>query len=961
MKLFIQKLWILMAMVWVSISASAYDFEVDGVRYNIISHIDLTVETTESPEVFLNNTDTIYIPNEIIYNNRTLKVIRIGENSFHGSDISSIFMGDSISSIGSMAFIDCKNLLSVVASNIQVIGDQAFENCVSLNTVSFGANIVEIGTKAFRSCESLKEFGEIYNIKRIKEYAFSKSGIAKLTLSPYMELGSFAFEGCKDLYSIDFQCSTPFLPKGLFKDCINLSNLLNFTAPETLSESIFYNCSNLYVGNIISSSNLKRIEANALSNCLFPSEISIAPNINYIGDNAFNGFSGDLILDDSYRELQITENTFNGMNIFNIYLGRNISTWDFHFPSTLLTLKIGSNLTSIAPPKYTKYGSKMGGTPFINCKDLHTIEIMPSSIPLNFSGGGELLREEYSREERYTHKYDYYTKYYSSLFSACPIKKLWINRPIDFEYEVRYTIDDGKYHDIYVSRFDGPFIGLSEIEYLDVDFNGFYYVSIGETLKNLSIGLNVDNIPDMSCCDLSIINVISDFPQQATSFSSKTYIDGILNIPSGSEKVYREAPVWQNFWNIIEDKSIFEYEGLMFQIISENELQLIPRYNRYEGNVVIPSLVEYGGFKYSVTTIADRCFKNCTQLEGVNIPSSVIFIRKDCFEGCTSLKKLVLMDSDQSILIPSGNEVVSEKDLVTTIDGKSVYYDMAIYEGCFNGLPIESLYLGRNLSSQDPFIITEGGRYGEVANTKYYDVVIYEEPFSKLPRLESLTIGEGVRTLGSSVREIEEVGLLLHTGSFERCDSIKNIFVDAAIPPIGAVFSDSVYSGASLIVPENTETLYKEAEGWKEFENIFGGTEPVLVEDIILNENELSLEIGDTFQLTAEVLPEDATDQTIIWESSSPDSVIVDETGLLTALSAGSATIIARSADGNCEASCLVTVTVEENSVEIISQYSIYTVYNLQGIRILESNDVEDVKQLPSGVYIINGKKVIIK
>lgn len=305
-----------MAMLWLSISGSAYDFEVDGLRYNIISHTDLTVETTESPEAFLNNTETIHVPSEVTYNNRNLRVIRIGDNSFRGSNITSIIIGDSVLSIGTRAFQDCSNLLSVTGSNIQVIEDEAFANCVLLNSISVGSNLIEIGAKTFYLCTSLKEFEEINKVKIIKEYAFSQSGIEILTFNPDVELGSFAFEGCVKLSTVDFQGSTPLLSKGLFKDCTLLSNLLNFTTPKTLNESVFDNCANLHIDNIIASPNLNRIEANAFSNCLFPSEITIASTINFIGGNAFNGFLGDLILSDSYRELQITENTFNGMSVF---------------------------------------------------------------------------------------------------------------------------------------------------------------------------------------------------------------------------------------------------------------------------------------------------------------------------------------------------------------------------------------------------------------------------------------------------------------------------------------------------------------------------------------------------------------------------------------------------------------------------------------------------------------------
>lgn len=48
MKHIVQKLWMFMAMLWISISAFAYDFEVDGIYYNITSMADLEVEVTSN-------------------------------------------------------------------------------------------------------------------------------------------------------------------------------------------------------------------------------------------------------------------------------------------------------------------------------------------------------------------------------------------------------------------------------------------------------------------------------------------------------------------------------------------------------------------------------------------------------------------------------------------------------------------------------------------------------------------------------------------------------------------------------------------------------------------------------------------------------------------------------------------------------------------------------------------------
>lgn len=38
-----------------------------------------------------------------------------------------------------------------------------------------------------------------------------------------------------------------------------------------------------------------------------------------------------------------------------------------------------------------------------------------------------------------------------------------------------------------------------------------------------------------------------------------------------------------------------------------------------------------------------------------------------------------------------------------------------------------------------------------------------------------------------------------------------------------------------------------------------------------------------------------------------------------------------------------------------------YIVYDLQGTLRLKTNDVEAIKQLPAGLYIVNGEKVLIR
>ena len=83
----------------------------------------------------------------------------------------------------------------------------------------------------------------------------------------------------------------------------------------------------------------------------------------------------------------------------------------------------------------------------------------------------------------------------------------------------------------------------------------------------------------------------------------------------------------------------------------------------------------------------------------------------------------------------------------------------------------------------------------------------------------------------------------------------------------------------------------------------------VSVESVILSQEKIALQVGgEPIQLRATVLPENATDKTITW-TSSDKSVATVENGLVTAVGAGTASIMASA--GGCYAYCTVTVTEE--------------------------------------------------
>ena len=87
------------------------------------------------------------------------------------------------------------------------------------------------------------------------------------------------------------------------------------------------------------------------------------------------------------------------------------------------------------------------------------------------------------------------------------------------------------------------------------------------------------------------------------------------------------------------------------------------------------------------------------------------------------------------------------------------------------------------------------------------------------------------------------------------------------------------------------------------------------VESIQLNAETLSLKPGESALLTASVLPENASNKTVLWTSSNPLVATVSD-GDVVALSVGTTTITAKAGDET--ATCVVTVTpIEVNAITI--------------------------------------------
>lgn len=93
----------------------------------------------------------------------------------------------------------------------------------------------------------------------------------------------------------------------------------------------------------------------------------------------------------------------------------------------------------------------------------------------------------------------------------------------------------------------------------------------------------------------------------------------------------------------------------------------------------------------------------------------------------------------------------------------------------------------------------------------------------------------------------------------------------------------------------------------------------VPVTGVSLNKATLALYEGSSETLTATVSPSGATDKSVIWTSTNTAAATVDQSGKVTAVKAGSATIKAKTTDGSFSASCTVTVSAIDIPVTAVT------------------------------------------
>ena len=131
--------------------------------------------------------------------------------------------------------------------------------------------------------------------------------------------------------------------------------------------------------------------------------------------------------------------------------------------------------------------------------------------------------------------------------------------------------------------------------------------------------------------------------------------------------------------------------------------------------------------------------------------------------------------------------------------------------------------------------------------------------------------------------------------------------------PAGLTLSEStgVISGTPTTSGTSDFTVTATNSGGSDSEQLsitISSATNIPVQSVSLDKTSLGLTEGETAQLTATVLPDNATNKNVTWSTSNASIATVDANGLVTAVSAGTATITVTTEDGSFTANCTVTV-----------------------------------------------------
>lgn len=206
----------------------------------------------------------VVIPKTVVYDDVTYTVTSIGNEAFQiCMGLSSITIPETVKSIGNYAFQYCTGLTSVsIPESVTAIGESAFSSCSKLATVNIPSGVTTIGNSTFYECTLLTSIVIPEGVTTIGNDAFNECGLTSVVIpNSVTSIGSYAFSRCK------------------------LTSVTIGTGVTSIGDYAFYDCN--YLTSVTIPNNVTSIGEKAFAFCDILASVTIGTGVTSIGEKAF--------------------------------------------------------------------------------------------------------------------------------------------------------------------------------------------------------------------------------------------------------------------------------------------------------------------------------------------------------------------------------------------------------------------------------------------------------------------------------------------------------------------------------------------------------------------------------------------------------------------------------------------------------------------------------------------------
>lgn len=360
-----------------------------------LTTIDLTHVTKLNTYVFADCTNLTTID---------LKDIgTIGNYVFQNAGLTSVTLGESLTTIPQYAFDGCKDLGSIDLTHVTTLNNYAFQNS-GLTSVTLGTGITAIPSSAFNGCAGLTTI-DLTHVTKLNANAFQNSGLQSVTMGTGItEIPNNAFNGCASLTTIDLTNVTS-VGTSAFQNS-GLTSVTMGTGLTTISNYAFAGCAELTAINLtnVTSIGTSAFEGAGLTN------VTMGTGITTIPASAFAGCESLTTIDLS-NVTTIGDGAFSGAGLTNVAVKTGVTYGKNVFEKTSVTaVTIDTGVTEIPEGMFAECEglvtidlqgvTTVGASAFEGCTSLATITAKNvTSVGIDAFKGCALVSENVTTTE----------------------------------------------------------------------------------------------------------------------------------------------------------------------------------------------------------------------------------------------------------------------------------------------------------------------------------------------------------------------------------------------------------------------------------------------------------------------------------------------------------------------------------------------------------------------------------